>query len=414
MLDALLSRLGLKPEREERLRLHDFLDPARGTCHVGDLPVPLHMEAAEWIHFRCGGSRFDADFLNGLELGDEQRNCFEAIVVAFLRVAERIVGAKAPREGDAAWPWRLSVFIAPTLEVNACVKSSFDSKQHTIFIVINAGLLLQLAHRVSAVLQTPSFVRTFGGEPEVPASSAAAPPSRHGPWLVPLHGNPLVLMATLYAAVMVLTHELAHFYRGHLHLARSVFGDDALLEESDTRGEAHPERLPPNERRLLELDADETAGRLASMLWRQLDHPQFGPEDSPNENFFFGMLLGTTCLFMLLDETVASERYYSPFWRLRITVATFNRDYFAAPDDADAEHAADSIEVFKLTETVIEACEAAHRELGWSEGLDSRRFLAETEVLLADDRQALQRLLANRLKPLMPYAFRDEKTINAT
>ncbi|QNH18580.1 hypothetical protein HEP74_03752 [Xanthomonas sp. SS] len=413
MLDALLSRLGPKSEREERLRLRDFQDRARGTCHVGDLPEPLHMEAAEWIHFRCGGRRFDADFLDGLELGDEQRKCFEAILVTFLRVAERIVGAKAPRKGDAAWPWRLSVFIAPTLEVNACVKSSFDSKQHTIFIVINAGLLLQLTHRISAVLQTPSFTRTFGIEPAI-SKASTAPPSKHGPWLVPLHGNPLVLMATLYAAVMVLTHELAHFYRGHLHLTRNVFGDDALLEESDTRGEVRSERLPPNERRLLELDADETAGRLASVLWRQLDYPQFGPDDSSNENFFLGMLLGTTCLFLLLDETVASERYYSPFWRLRITVASFNRDYFAAPDDADAEHAADSIEVFKLMQTVIEACQAAHRELGWSEGLDSRRFLAEAEVLLADDRQALQDLLLNRLAPLMPYAFRGENTIDAT
>lgn len=413
MLDALLSRLGPKSEREERRRLHDFMDAARGTCHVGDLPVPLHMEAAEWIRFRCGGRRFDAGFLDGLELGAEQRACFEAILVTFLRIAEQIVGAKAPRKGDAAWPWRLSVFVAPTLEVNAGVRSSFDSRQHTIFIAINAGLILQLAHRISAVLQTSSFARTFGVEPAL-AKASATPPSKYGPWLVPLHGNPLVLMATLYAAVMVLTHELAHFYRGHLHLARSVFGDDALLEESDTRGEAHPERLPPNERRLLELDADETAGRLASVLWRQLDYPQFGPEDSPNENFFFGMLLGTTCLFMLLDETVASERYYSPFWRLRITVATFNRDYFAAPDDADAEHAADSIEVFKLMETVIEACAAAHRELGWSEGLDSRRFLAETEVLLAGDRQALQHLLVNRLTPLMPYAFRGENTIDPT
>lgn len=403
MLDALLGALGVRTERQDKRYLQDFLDPVRGTCHVGDLPEPLHIEIAAWIRLHCKGSRFDAHFLDGLELGTAQRRCFETILVTFLRIAERVVGDRGPRQGEPGWPWRRSVFIAPTLEVNACVKFSFDLKQQTLFIVINAGLLLQLAHRISAVLQTSSFRRSFGIDRAAPIASTA-PPQKHGPWLTPLHDHPLVLMATLSAAMLVLTHELAHFYRGHLHLTRRTSGDDAVLEERDASGATATAGLPSSQRRLLELDADETAGTLASVLWRLLDYPQFGPDDSPNENFYCGMLLGSTCLFLLLDETVASAHYYSPFWRLRITMATFNRDYFAAPGDTDAEHAADSIEVFRLMQRMVEACEAAHRELGWGEGLDGRRFLAETEALLDRDRRALQQLLITQLEPLMPYA----------
>jgi hypothetical protein len=376
--------------------LLSFYDRDTATLGVGALPRSLRFEAAALIKDRTQGKVLDAVYLQSLPIAEGGRICVEEVLTHFLRLAQSFANNKpSPYK-----PWRIGLFIYPDTEFNASIKISDEPRQNTIFIFFNVGVILQLCNRFNSLLCNNEFLPKFAHnvEPSVASNSSM--------WLanVPtcITRQKLATHLALFGSMNVLFHELAHFYRGHLTYLRN--SEWALSELFEVEGFTEVSSLPFNERRLLELDADQFAGKLASNFWRQANHPTVGPKEDANENFYMLFVVAALITFLMMDDTIKTARYYSPLWRLHQFMDYFDKDHFALEPGETKESAQGKL--LDLIMSIHAHIESSSEKVGLNGEFSYERFDIETATLLGDDAKRYAEM-AEKIAPFRPdtYSF---------
>lgn len=407
---SLLAKLLVRRHGEQKETLPEidaFLDTRTGVwCH-GAIPPNLKQEIASSIKDDSGIARpFSETYLREVVLDTDGFKVVKMALRVFLKLSVAIIGDKKAAKGGPIYPWAQALCISPDLSVNACAQLSVDSRAATVFYTINAGVFVTLAHRFLAMFADEDFLQDMSNAPlrksgpqvdKDPLGNACCS-------LRPNNENLLAIVTwlTAFAALEILSHEQAHFYRGHLGYLRDQ-GKGVRLSEADDDGHlCFPENT--NLRRRLELDADEGAGMMFSVFMREFDHPVPGPKDGQNERFFVFTVVAAVCTFLLFEERQPSGFYYPPAWRVQHFFGGFVRDFFESAG-SDEEQS----ELHGVVSTVIEHVQARCEDLGWSDKFnfsDMKRWLH----LLTEEDQPGRLALDNDLKRFMPHVWPEDRT----
>jgi hypothetical protein len=286
---------------------------------------------------------------------------------------------------------------------------AFDERDNTALIFINIGVLLDNLHRLHIAYATPGFQNIFLHGQLAPK---VAPQPEIG-YLCTLSSNPKYLaMATeiaVKAAMMVIFHEYAHFMRGHIAYLRSELGYSGEIFEAPDPSQPSDRMLDDDLRRVIEMDADQKAGSLASAFWRMLDHPAISPEDCKNEAFSMEIISAVLSNNLILGQYEFTDRYYSPLWRTQHILECFWNDFFSVDESSPvAERQSQRNEIsnmmygFQLK--LIAEHERVYSIMGWGEGMSFARVEREIESLLGEDEQRLE-ALQSELVRYMPFNF---------
>lgn len=409
------ARLPAVWRRPRPKTLDSFFLKDIGAYAIAPLPRNLRMEAQAMATVRGRGTSFGPRYVEGLGLAPDRRHLFETALLDFLVLASNLFPSSHWWKRNALHPWRVGLFFVADSSINASVRLSIDKRQNTAFIFINVGTVLTLLHQHCALMAVPDFFESLlKGEPTdrypIPEVADIHGTSKYGDWLAMLPSSSrkleIALSCTLKAAASVLCHELAHFLGGHLAYLESELNFHSDLREIDDGSVASPakDHLPADMRRLLELHADELAGALSAVLWRDLDHPASGPPEARNEAFLMELQLATVCRFLAEEDCEVTPRYYSPMWRAHHFLQPFYRHFFAPPVGMrydDPKSPENDLEVFKSYLSIVDSFERAEKILGWGEGFSSGRFKLDTDTLLEVDSPAL-RLLKHELATYAP------------
>lgn len=380
---------------------HSYLDSETEVFGTDGIPKPFKFEAAAALRRLTNGRKFDEKFISELGLSNEGELIFKSMTVKLLRFAEAALGNKKTKNSPLQ-PWQCALFISPNIHPNATICTSSDESQNVIFIFINAGLILEVCHRVCAVFSRPEFWEVLNGQHQNHIKDADIVDGNIR-WMNILPQSDRIAHISLSviekSLIMVLFHELAHFYRGHLGYLHCELNCSASLNETNEAYEANETQdnnkqgtLARNTRRLLELDADQFSGKLSSAFWRLLDYPAKGPEDAQIESFYMEILASTISVFLIINDNGPSDEYYSAIWRAHHFIENFNLDFFVnyAPDNPADESGNTKIHT-QLYELIF-AFEAAYKALNWGDGFSNTRLEAETRTLLESDSIDLKNL----------------------
>ena len=290
MLEKLLDSLKKAFDPTETATLPDPFDTyydekAKLFC-IGELPLNIKKEAARMIETKLDSNEsFDRASLDSLQLSAKGREVFDTALAQLCFWIGKLVGTKKRRKGDSLYPWKCAVCLVPTTRFNAWVRLSFDEKENTALIFLNIGVLLENLDRLHRIHATPGYLDSIinGSKgklaPEVPTDQCDG-------YLANFSANPrLHAIATevaIKASMLVVFHEYAHFICGHVsYLKAELDHSEGIHEAPEELDKVLAEEL----RRHMEFDADETAGTMASIFWREFDHPAVAPEDMKNEAF---------------------------------------------------------------------------------------------------------------------------------
>lgn len=397
-------------EQEETLpEIDEFLDTRAGVWCYGAIPINLKREIAGCIKEDSGIVRpFSETYLREVISDTEGFDVVKMALRVFLKLSAKVIGDTKAAKGDPIYPWVQALCISPDLSVNACAQFSVDTRAATVFYTINAGVFVTLAHRFLAMFADEDFLQDMSNAP-LRKSGAQVDKDPLGDAccsLRPTNGNLLAVVTwmTVFAAMEILSHEQAHFYRGHLGYLRDQGKGACLSEADDDISLAFPENT--NLRRRLELDADEGAGMIFSVLMREFDHPVPGPKDGKNERFYVFTVVAAVCTFLLFEERKQSGFYYPPAWRVQHFFGGFVRNFFVPTDSAEA-----GSEFHEVVSNVIEHVEARCEDLGWSDKFnfsDMKRWFH----LLTEEDQPGRLALENELKRFMPQVWPENRTHN--
>ena len=398
-------------KNQKSLTLRDFVHSDINAFAIADLPRNLLIEAKFYAAFQVGGVLLNESHLDALNIGDNIKGHLEETFLQVLKASSLIV-PKASKKKSGIYPWKVGLFFVSNLSLNATVKLSVDKSQNIAFIFLNFGLILQLLSRLYGLMSVPNFFESM--QPDSVTRIAIDETGERRPsdaWFSAIPDNARKIQIASHccviAVICVLFHELSHFYRGHqTFLAEEYRFSDALFEV-ETDDQRDSSAFPDSIRRLLELDADSTAGGLAATFWRELDHPAISAEDTRNEAFFMQFLIGTICLYSSLEIYKLSSDYYSPIWRTQHFLKFFYRGFFALPKGVNydnPESPENSSMVSSLYFKVADAMEAAERVLGWGTGYSTERWDLETPVLNERDGPALAKL-QKRIRQYQPIIF---------
>lgn len=407
-----LSKLGGKRKKDNSLAF--YFDKEMQAYGIGPIPRNLKREVSALIDVETPGKKFDNAYLESFDLSVEGKKIFLSTLLMFFRCAAPVIGEAQGFRKTRLAKWRCALYFLPCEDVNASAILSADEKENTVFIILNSGLILTLLHRFCALFSVAGFFESIidPNNKIVTATENLAAQQRlekASDWLKMLPSKPqqiaIAQICTVMAAMSVLLHELGHFMGGHLSYLRSEMRYAHPLKEiEDSTGH---EPLPFNLRRLLELDADETAGRFASAIWRQYDYPSIGPDDAQVESFYMEMVLATICLYIVFEDYSETEEYFSPVWRTQIFLENFRSDFFRYPKEMKADDPEKLRSQYQFVEwdaRIISAVERAYQALGWGDGFSLARFEKETNTLLAADSHALNDL-RTKLEGFMPHAW---------
>ena len=394
--------------------LESFFDADLNAFAIAPIPQNLKREVRAQIDIRTPGKMFNREYLDSILPAGDGRNLFELTLLHFLICAEPVIGGKGIGQKDMLYPWKIALCFVPEETANAGVRLSADKRANTVFILMNVGVLLETLHRLCATFSVPQFFESIsqamdkaGGQSLPDPSGYCKNHAKYGNWLSVIPSGNAASMAVsvcIKAAMAVLCHEIAHFMRGHLCYLQSELAYSGTLREIPLEGEE--DQLEPSLRRLLELDADSVGARVATLIWRQYDHPAVGPEDAQNEFFYIETILGIVSLNLIFEECERTDNYYSPIWRTQHFLTEFNNYFFAMPPGVDPygqDSPSNGMEQFRAYMAVCGALERAYRILGWGDGLSFERFHAETAALDADT-QALA-LLQKALFSYRPHRW---------
>jgi hypothetical protein len=409
LLKRLLHRASCRPALPT---LESFFDADLNAFAIAPIPLNLKREVAARITVRTPGKTFNDQYLDSILPTGVGRNMFELALLQFLRCAAPFIAQKGLGKKNQLYPWKIALCFVPDETANAEVCLSADQRANTVFILMNAGVLLEPLHRLCTTFTVPKFFESISYAMAKTGSPPLQDPigycktyTKDGNWLSVIPGGNAASMAVsvcIKGAMTILCHEVAHFLRGHLAYLQSELGFMGTLREVPLEGE--DDQLEPSLRRLLELDADQVGARLAAVIWREYDHPAVGPTDAQNESFYLETILGIVSLNLIFEESARTQKYYSPIWRTQHFLTEFNNHFFAVPPGVNpygADSPSNGVEQFKMFTAVCSALERAYRILGWGDGLSFDRFHAETATLEADS-QALA-LLQKTLAAYMPH-----------
>lgn len=406
ILKKLLSRKKVKPPLPT---LESFFDADLNAFAIAPIPQNLKREVRAQIDIRIPGKMFNRQYLDNILPAGDGRNLFELTLLQFLNCAAPVIDGIGQK--NKLDPWKIALCFVPEETANAGVRLSADKRANTVFILMNVGVLLETLHRLCTTFSVPQFFESISHLIDKADGHLLPDPSgyckthaKYGNWLsiIP-NGNAasVAVSVCIKAAMAVLCHEVAHFMRGHLCYLQSELAYTGTLREVPLEGEE--DQLEPSLRRLLELDADSVGARLATLIWRQYDHPAVGPEDAQNESFYIETILGIVSLNLIFEESERTNNYYSPIWRTQHFLTEFNNHFFAMPlgvDPYGKDSPSNGVEQFRTYMAVCGALERAYRILGWGNGLSFERFHAETATLDADTQAlALLRLALVRYMP---------------
>ena len=414
-LPPLLKRLlhGMKG-KPSLPTLESFFDADLNAFAIAPIPLNLKREVGAQIDIRTPGKTFNRQYLDSILPAGIGRDLFELTLLHFLRCAAPVIGRKGIGQKNQLYPWKIALCFVPEETANAGVRLSADKRANTVFILMNAGVLLEPLHRLCTTFSVPQFFESIShaldkaGGPSLPDPIGYCKThAKDGNWLSVIPNGNAVSMAIsvcIKVAMAVLCHEVAHFMRGHLCYLQSELDYTGTLCEVPLEGEE--DQLEPSLRRLLEFDADSVGARMAALIWREYDHPAVGPDDAQNESFYMETILGIVSLNLILEECQRTEKYYSPIWRTQHFLTEFNNHFFAVPPGVDPygrDSPSNGVEQFKLYVAVCGALERAYRILGWGDGLSFDRFHVETVTLDADTKALAS--LQEALVPYMPHKW---------
>lgn len=379
---------------------------------MGEIPTNLRLEIAADIHLTSRNSRpFSESYLREIVTDQEGLEVVKLALRLFLLWASKIIGKTAParsKSSQTLYPWAQALCISPDLSVNASAQLSVDTKAATVFLTINAGVFVQLAHRTLAMFADEKFILNVEISPEYSSRETVEREPCDGSWctLKPANINFRLIAAwiTAFAAMIVLNHELAHFHRGHLAYLKTHKDKLKLLEVYDSSRQQEPEE--DDLLRLLEFDADAMGGNLYGVIMREFDHPVPGPEDGKNERFLILTIAAAASMFIIFEEKMASRRYYPPAWRLQQFFDAFISSFFAQPISADVRDFCS-----KLLFSTMNHIDARYAALNWGNGFDMEAAAAHTDMLICKDLPGLAEL-ADELKKFMPHLWPKERKHN--
>jgi len=394
--------------------LESFFDADLDAFAIAPVSLNLKREVGAQIDIRTPGKTFNKKYLDSILPAGIGRDMFELALLYFLRCAKPIIGGQGIVQKSQLHPWKIVLCFVPEETANAGVRLSADEHANTVFILMNAGVLLEPLHRLSTTFSVPHFFESInhalekaGGPPPPDPIDDYKTYAKDENWLSMIpNGNAASMAISVCAkvAMAILCHELAHFMRGHLCYLKNELDYTGTLREVPYEGDE--EKLAPNLRRLLELDADRVGAKMAAIIWREYDHPAAGPDDTQNEAFYVETILGVVSLNLIFEECELTEEYYSPIWRTQHFLTEFNNNFFAMPAGVDpygSDSPNNGVEQFKIYIAVCNALERAYRILGWGNGLSFDRFHTETVTLEADG-NALA-LLQEDLIAYMPHKW---------
>lgn len=392
--------------------LESFYDVDLDAFAIAPIPLNLKREVGAKINIRTPGKTFNKQYLDNILPAGVGRDLFELTLLNFLRCASPVIGGKGIGQKNQLHPWKIALCFVPDETANAGVRLSADKRANTVFIMLNAGVLLEPLHRLCTTFSVPQFFESITHALEKTGGPSLQDPTgygkthaKDGDWLSVIprgNASSIAISVCTKVAMAVLCHEIAHFMRGHLCYLQNELDYTGTLHEFPSEGDEN--QLEPNLRRLLELDADRMGAGMAALIWREYDHPAVGPDDAQNESFYVETILGIVSLNLILEECERTERYYSPIWRTQHFLTQFNNNFFYVPPGVDPygrDSPSNGIEQFKIYVAVCNALERAYRILGWGNGLSFDRFHIETVTLDADTKALAS--LEEALVSYMPH-----------
>ena len=375
---------------------------------LGNIPVQIKQEACSIIEGKFGrGARFNREYVDSLGLSASSRKIFDDAFSQLLFWVSKLVVFKPRKKGQLLYPWQYAVIIVPSLNFNAWVSLSFDEKENTALIFLNIGVLFENLDRLHASFSTPGFLASLlrgenpGEEVFVPKQGRLCNLSENADF------RAIATDMSIKASMMVVFHEFAHFFRGHVCYLRG---------KPEHSGEVHEAPVPDAEaalddtlRRIIEFDADQLAGVLASQFWRLFDHPVVSPEEDRNEAFLTAIVAAVISNNLILGQYGFTDRYYSPAWRVQHTLEMFYSDYFGVgkklfPMVNQARRQKVSAQLHDFQLAWIAEFERAYRMLGLGGGLSYQRVGVENITLLGSDCLEHKRLQLE-FKKYMPAHF---------
>jgi len=366
--------------------IDDYLDAPAGVWCLGYIPSNLKFQVGAQLRYDSKQMLpFSEAFLREVVKDDEGFQRAKFALQLFIYFADQIIGGKSSGPIGPVDPWCMVLCISRDLEVNASAHLTSDGDAATVVITINAGVFVTLAHRLLAMFADESFMQNLGVAPIRKSGSTTKKTPDDGSWCAQMPNNANLQMVaawtTALAAIQVLQHELAHFFRGHLALilARNPQRpEDCKLLEIDN--ELRPPLIDPDTRRCLELDADEAAGTTYATVMRIFDHPVPGPEDGKIERFYVLTILAAVSTFIIFEEGSPSRNYYPPAWRVHQFFGSFINEFFSQALDDNDDNA-----TWKILEDVMSHVEARYSDLNWGDGFDLQAASASTNELLSKD-----------------------------
>lgn len=405
LFDALKRSLSLGSPKALPDPFDTYYDEEAKVFCIGDLPLNIKKEAAGIIKAKLGNDEiFDRASLDDLLLQPEGRALFDEAFSQLCFWISKLIGNNHRKRGQPLYPWKCAVCIVPTLAFNAWVRLSYDEKENTALIFLNIGVLLENLDRLHRIHATPGFLDTFTQESGL---APIVPFQQQEGLLGNLSDNPhLHAIATevaIKASMLVVFHEWAHFICGHVSYLRTELGHSGEIHEAP---EASDEEMDNDLRRMIELDADETAGIVASVFWREFDHPAVALPDMQNEAFSMEVIMAVLSNNLILGQYELNDRYYSPLWRTQHLLERFYADFFyvnkALPQHEQAQQReSNSREMHPFQMKLVAELERAYKILGLGEGLSFERLEKEIEHLLGQDQHELVRL-RNDLRKYSP------------
>ena len=385
-----------------------YYDKKAEVFCIGYVPAQIKGEALALIEGKLGNkTRFNREYIDSLGLSVRGRELFDAAFSQFLYWTSKLFVSKKRKKSQSLHPWQCAVIIVPSLSFNAWTNISFDEKVNTALIYFNIGVLLENLDRLQAVFSVPGFLEAQRKK-EIPV---VVPFAAKSGALCNLSGNiiyqEIAVDISIKASMMVLFHEFAHFLRGHTGYIRGELTHSEAIYQAPAPGTG--KGLDDTTRRIMEFDADQMAGVLASQFWRLFDHPVVAPESERNETFFMVIISSVISNNLILGQYGFTNEYYSPVWRIQHTLEMFYQDAVGV------DKALSSVEKRKYRECVSQKFhsyqqalllefECAYKMLGLGPGLSYERVPEENSRLLDSDLEEHARLTLE-FKRYMPSNF---------
>lgn len=385
-----------------------YYDEKSGVFCIGNIPLRIKQEACSIIEGKLGkGARFDQRYVDGLGLSQDARGIFNRALQGLSLYISKLIGEEGRKKGQPFYPWQCAVIFVPSPKFNAWIRLSYDERDNTALIFINAGVLFENLDRLHTSYAIPGFLELLWHDKLAPDISFKENPG----FLNNISSNPIFrAIATeisVKASMLVVFHEYAHFLRGHLSYLREELSHSGEIHEAPDSESV--ESLDDSIRRVLEMDADQKAGTFASTFWRMLDHPAISPEDCKNESFSMEFISAVLSNNLILGQYGFSDRYYSPLWRTQHIIEYFYIDFFHVDkglSEAERHNKRNLIsnEMYQLQLKLISEHERVYRIMGWGEGLSFERVERDIDTLLGEDEIILKQLQPI-LEKYMPFKF---------